>query len=162
MIPDNKDNSDNNQNYSTPKRFDIGYYTRETFDLFGCGWRAASKNLKEHYRLEDAKENRKYIVELLEEGLYDNVSRGTAEQKIEALNYFLRKKNFEQQQDQRPYTWGEQIMSLGNAGLSMVLVALLATFAANLSCGSSQSKVCANIRANTVNVIQHFIEPKNL
>jgi len=157
MIPDNKDN----QRHDTPKAFNTGYYFRETFDLFGCGWRAASRNLKEYYRMEEAKENRKYIVELLEEGLYDSASRGTQEQQLEALNYFLRKKNFEQQQDQRPYTWGEQITSLGNAGLRMVLVAALATFAANWSCGSSQSRFCSNIRANTTTVIQHFVEPKN-
>ena len=159
MIPD--ENNDSNKNYDTPKAFNIGYYTRETFDLFGCGWRAASRNLKEYYRIEEAKENRKYIVELLEEGLYDSASRGTAEQKIEALKYFQRKKEFEQQKELQPYSWGEQIISLGNAGLTMALVVVMATFAANWSCGTSQSRFCSNIRANTASVIQHFSEPKN-
>jgi hypothetical protein len=158
MIPD--DNNDN-KNFDTPKRFNIGYYARETFDLFGCGWQAASRNLKEHYRLEDAKENRKYIVELLEEALYDKASRGTVDEQLEALKYFQRKKEFEQQKEIQPYSWGEQIISLGNAGLSMALVILLATFAANWSCGSNQSRFCSNIRANTTTVIQHFAEPKN-
>lgn len=159
MVPDNNDN--NNQHHDTPKRFNIGYYARETFDLFGCGWRAASRNLKEHYRLEDAKENRKYIQQHLEESLYSVASKGTVEQHIEALEYFQWKKEFEQRANLQPYSWGEQIISLGNAGLSMVLVAALATFAANWSCGSNQSRFCSNIRANTTTVIQHFVEPKN-
>jgi hypothetical protein len=156
MIPDKND-----QHHDTPKRFNIGYYSRETLDLFREGWRAATRNLKEQHRLEEARETRKYIIELLEEALYDSASRGTHEQKIEALKYFQRKKEFDQQQDQRPYTWGEQIISLGNAGLSMALVAVLATFVANWSCGSNKSPVCSNIRVNTSSLMQYFTEPKS-
>jgi hypothetical protein len=156
MIPDKND-----QHHDTPKRWNLGYYCRETAELFHEGWKNASRGMREFRRQEDAKENRKYMQELLEEALYDSASRGTQEQKIEALKYFQRKKEFDQQQDQRPYTWGEQIISLGNAGLSMALVAVLATFVANWSCGSNKSPVCSNIRVNTSSLMQYFTEPKN-
>jgi hypothetical protein len=155
MLPDNE-----NQHHDTPKRFNLGYYTRETFDLFQCGWKAASRNLKEYYRLEDAKETRKYIVELLEEGLYDNVSRGTAEEKLNALRYFQRKKEFEQTRDQRPYTLGEQISSVALNAAFLSAIAVVFSFSATWSCGGNQSKFCQDIRATTGGVIRYFSDPK--
>lgn len=155
MLPDNND-----QHHDTPKRFNLGYYARETVGLFGCGWRAANRNLKESYRLEEAKETRKYIVELLEEGLYDSVSRGTTEEKLNALRYFQRKKEFEQTRDHRPYTWGEQISSVAVNAAFLSAIAVVFSFCATWSCGGNQSKFCQDIRATTGGVIRYFSDPK--
>jgi hypothetical protein len=155
MLPDNND-----QHHDTPKRFNLGYYTRETFDLFQCGWKAASRNLKEYYRLEDAKETRKYIVELLEEGLYDNVSRGTVEEKLNALRYFQRKKEFEQIRDQHPYTLGKQISSVALNAAFLSAIAVMFSFSATWSCGKNQSQFCKDIRSTTGEVVRYFADPK--
>lgn len=155
MLPEN-----NNQHHDTPKRFNLGYYARETFDLFQCGWKAASRNLKEYYRLEEAKQTRKYIVELLEESLYDATSRGTTEEKLNALRYFLRKQEFEQTKDQRPYTWGEQISSVALNAAFLSAIAIMFSLSASWSCGSSQSQFCKDIRATTGGVVQYFSNPK--
>jgi hypothetical protein len=160
MIPKDKDDN-NSKNFNTPKRFYIGYYTCETFDLFGCGWRAASRNLKEFYRQEEARETRKHIVELLEEGLYDSASRGTQEQKIQALQYFQSKKQFEQQKELQPYSWGEQLLTVANALAIIAITAGVSVSIAIWACGSNQSRFCSNIKGNTAPVIEYFIEPKN-
>ena len=155
MIPDNND-----KQHSTPKSFNLGYYARETLDLFQCGWRAASRNLSGYYRLEDAKETRKHIVELLESALYDSASRGTHEQKLEALRYFQRKREFEQSESQRPYTWGEQILSVALNAAFLSAIALMFSISASWSCGSNQSQFCKDIRATTGGISQYFIQPK--
>lgn len=155
MIPE-----DDNQHHNTPKSFDFGYFARETLDLFQCGWRAASRNLKEHYRLEAAKQTRKYIVELLEESLYDAASRGTTEQKLESLKYFQRKKESEVLQDQRPYTWGEQVSSLALNAAFLSAIAVAFSLSATWSCGQSQSQFCQRVRTTTGSITQYFTQPK--
>lgn len=154
MIP-----NDNNE-YKPPKRFSFGYWWRETEELFYAGYFAASKPMREYRRQQEAAEDRKYIEERLEWQLYTLAESGSYEEKMQALKYFQRKKEFEQQQDQRPYTWGEQIMSLATAGLSLALITTLSTVTANWSCGSSQSRFCSNIRANTNGLIQYFANPE--
>jgi hypothetical protein len=155
MIPE-----DNNQHHDTPKRFNVGYFCRETLELFHEGWHKSSLHMKEHRRLEEAKQTRKYIVELLEESLYDATSRGTTEQKLEALNYFQRKKESETLQDQRPYTWGEQLSSVALNAASLSAIAVMFSFSATWSCGQNQSQFCQDIRATTGGVVQYFSSPK--
>ena len=156
MIPDD----DNNKQYSTPKSFNFGYYARETVELFHSGWTVASRHMREYRRLEESKQNRKYIVELLEEGLYDSVSRGTTEQKLNALRYFQRKKEFEQARDQRPYTWGEQISSVAVNAAFLSVIAVMFSFTASWSCGRSQSRFCQDVRTTTSGVVQYFTQSK--
>ncbi len=157
MIPEDKKP---NQNLSTPKRFDIGYYSRETLDLFACGWRVASRHLKESQRQEEAREDRKNIAELLERALYDSVSRGTAEEKLEALKYFQRKKEYEVRRENRPYTWGEQLSSLAfNAAYLSVCVTVIA-IASTWACGSNQSQACKDIRGVSSGIVQYWTLPK--
>ena len=155
MIPEHND-----QHHDTPKRFNIGYFCRETAELFYEGWRKSSLHMKEYRRLEEAKQSRKYIVELLEEDLYDKVSRGTAEQKLEALKYFQRKKEAEQHAESRPYTWGEQLSSLAFNAAYLGVCITLVSFAANWSCGSSQSQACKDIRATTSSIVHYWISPQ--
>ncbi len=155
MIPDDKD-----QHHDTPKRFNVGYFCRETAELFYEGWHKSSLHMKEHRRLEEAKESRKYIVELLEEDLYDKVSRGTAEEKLNALRYFQRKKEVEQHAESRPYTWGEQLSSVALNAAFLSAIAVMFSFSATWSCGQNQSQFCQDIRATTGGVVQYFSSPK--
>ena len=155
MIPDD----DNNKQHSTPKSFNFGYYARETAELFHSGWTVASRHMGEYRRLEESKQNRKYIVELLEEGLYDSVSRGTTEEKLNALRYFQRKKEFEQTRDHRPYTWGEQISSVAVNAAFLGAIAVLFSFTATWSCGQSQSQFCQDVRTTTGGITQYFTQP---
>ena len=156
MLPD----KNKQQHHDTPKRFNLGYYARETSELFHSGWTVASRHMREYRRLEEAKETRRYIVELLEEGLYDSVSRGTSEEKLNALRYFQRKKEFEQTRDQRPYTWGEQISSVAlNVGF-LSAITILFSFSATWPCGSNQSQFCKDIRTTTGGMVQYFAQPR--
>jgi hypothetical protein len=158
MIPEDKHT---NKNLTTPKRFDIGYYSRETLDLFASGWRVASRHLKESQRLEEAREDRKHIAELLERALYDGVSRGTPEQQLEALKYLQRKKASEAHQGNRPYTWGEQISSLAfNAAYLTVCLTVIA-FVSTWACGSSESQGCKDVRSLSRGIVQYWTVPKN-
>jgi hypothetical protein len=156
MLPD----KDKQQHHDTPKRFNVGYYARETAELFHSGWIVASRHMREYRRSEKAKETRRYIVELLEEGLYDSVSRGTTEEKLNALRYFQRKKEFEQTRDHRPYTWGEQISSMALNGAFLGAIALMFSLSASWSCGSNQSQFCKDIRTTTGGIVQYFTQPR--
>ena len=157
MLPQDKKP---NQNLSTPKRFDFGYYTRETLDLFASGWRMAGRHLKESQRLEKAREDRKNIVELLEIGLYDSVSRGTPEQQLKVLRYFQSKKEYETLRENRPYTWGEQLSSLvfNAAYLSVCLTVIM--IASTWACGSSQSEICKDVRSLSGSIVRYISDPQ--
>ena len=157
MIPDN---DDNNKQHSTPKSFNLGYYARETSELFHSGWIVASRHMREYRRLEESKQNRKYIVELLEEGLYDSVSRGTSEEKLDALRYFQQKKQLEQAHDQRSYTWGEQISSVALNGAFLGAIAIVFSFSATWSCGHNKSQFCKDISTTTAEMVQYFTQPR--
>ncbi|NEQ20303.1 MAG: hypothetical protein F6K28_13870 [Microcoleus sp. SIO2G3] len=156
MIPDDNDNN----SFDTPKCFKFGYFCRESLELFYEGWTVATRDMREDRRFQQASEDRKHIQELLESALYDSSSRGTPEQQIEALKYLQRKKEFEQQQDQRPYTWGEQISSLALNGAFLSALAIAFSFATTWTCGRNQSQFCQDVRATTGGVVRYFSNPK--
>ncbi len=110
--------------------------------------------------LEQAAEDRKHIQELLEVALYDSASRGTPEQQIEALKYFQRKKESENFQNQRPYTWGEQLSSVAMNAAFLSAIAVVFSFSATWSCGRNQSQFCQDIRVTTGGVVRYFSDPK--
>lgn len=155
MIPEDKD-----QHHDTPKRFDLGYFCRESLELFYEGWRLSSRHMREDRRLQQAAEDRKHIQELLEVALYDSASRGTHEEKLEALKYFQRKKESETLQDQRSYTWGEQISSVVVNAAFLSAIAIVFSFSATWSCGRNQSQFCQDIRTTTGGVVRYFSIPK--
>jgi hypothetical protein len=155
MIPEDKD-----QHHDTPKRFDFGYFCRETLELFYEGWRLSSRHMREDRRLQQAVEDRKHVQELLEVALYDSASRGTPEQQIEALKYFQRKKESENFQNQRPYTLGEQISSVAVNAAFLGAIAVLFSLSATWSCGQSQSQFCQDVRTTTGGIAQYFTQPK--
>ena len=156
MIPDD------NNNHNTPKRFDLGYWCRETAELFHAGWTVASRHMLEYRRQEQARETRKHIVSLLEEGLYDNVSRGTPEQKLQALKYFQQKK--ESELKEQPYTLGEQFSSLVFYVIwwasMIVLLSVIPLSLTFVLCKNNQSQFCKDVRSTTGGLVRSFSDPK--
>ncbi len=154
MIPEH------NKEYKPPKRFSLGYWWRETEELLYAGYFAASKPMREYRRQQEADEDRKYIQERLEWQIYTLAESGPYEEKMQALKYFRIKKEAEQLQRQRPYTWGEQISSLALNGAFLGAIALTFSLSATWSCGSNQSQFCKDIRTTTGSIVQYFSQPR--
>jgi hypothetical protein len=153
MIPDKK--------LKTPKRFNLGYWCRETAELFHAGWLVASSHMREYRQQQERVEDRKYIVDRLEWQVYTNAESATPEQKLEALKYFQRKKEYEAHRENRPYTWGEQLSSLVfNAAYLSFCLTILA-IASTWACGSNQSQACKDIRGVSSGIIQYWTLPKD-
>jgi hypothetical protein len=165
MLPDNHDNHDDNtsesnrKNLNTPKRFNIGYFARETAELLHAGWTVASRHMLADRKQEEARELRKNTVELLELALYDSASRGTPEQQIEALEYFQTKQMIELRRDLQPYTLGEHLASIFHSIGYLTIVAVIFSFTANWSCGSNQSQFCKDVRRTSGSVTRYFVDP---
>lgn len=155
MIPEDKD-----QHHNTPKRFDFGYFCRETLELFYEGWKLSSQHMREDRKLFQAAEDRKHMQEILELAVYDTATRGTLEDQLKALQYLQSKKESDQRQNQTPYTWGEQLTSLTLNTAFLSAITILFSFTATWSCGRNQSQFCKDIRSNTGEIVRYFSDSK--
>jgi hypothetical protein len=162
MIPNDSNNESNNnsQNFGTPKRFDIGYYARETAELLHSGWTVASRHMLADRKREQARETRKQIVDLLEEALYDKASRGDTAEVIKGLEYFQLKQVLDQRRDLQPYTLGEHITSVFHSICYLSIVAVILSFTSAWACGGNQSQACKDVRAVSGGVVRYFTDPK--
>jgi hypothetical protein len=98
-------------------------------------------------------------IRLLKAEMYRFVRSGRpVDNHVKALNVLLRSREID---DKRPYSWGEQLASVVSLACTLGLIGLGGAVILNISCLTTQTPFCKDVRATSANVIEYFMYEGN-